>query len=730
MGLNRALDSAQWRVGDASSRLLLDIAAGRPIELNRPLNDDEMELAVRHGLIGLMAGHDNPNLIGASIAVYARLAARHGVMRRHLRRILVSLSDAGIRATVLKGFHLAEWAYRDPAQRTTTDIDLLVPAGDVERALEVLADDEAVQAIPAKTPAADKRNVLFADSSGVRFTVDLHWDLFSYTQLRGCAAGATDWAWDHATLDQDHELGPMWELPEAARIAFLCTHALLDHRFRLILFRDLAEVADTQPDWDAVLRFAERWRLRSVVYLALIMAAGTMGAAVPSRVLIAMRKPGTALSAGERMLPRTDIVRFDGHRAHPLNLAIVLTHDEPRSRVGLLLGAPAAFPHWQARVAGRADLAPRSAQTRASRPLVLHVLPIDLARGAQTYAQAMREALDDHHARHVTLTIFQSRSVVLDTDIALDVVPGKLRRAGFDLRAAWALRKALQADLPAVVVAHGGESLKYATIAVPRNTKLVYYKIGTSAVHFRSRGRHALYRLLLRRTDLVAGVSREMVDEAQQLLGVPASRTAYVANGRDPARFRAAHHGETDLVSFSFVGHLTRTKRPLRFVRVMQALIDRGIPVRGVMVGDGPLEARVVDAAALVNTEVLGRRDDVPELLAESDVFLFTSVVEGEGMPGVLIEAGLAGLPTVSTDVPGARTVIDDGVSGVVVDPDDFRGFVDACERLARDPELRASMGQAARERCMRGFTLEASARRWEELLDALIDDRDIPTTS
>jgi glycosyltransferase involved in cell wall biosynthesis len=161
----------------------------------------------------------------------------------------------------------------------------------------------------------------------------------------------------------------------------------------------------------------------------------------------------------------------------------------------------------------------------------------------------------------------------------------------------------------------------------------------------------------------------------------------------------------------------------------MQALIDRGIPVRGVMVGDGPLEARVVEAAAPVNTEVLGRRDDVPDVLAESDVFLFTSVVEGEGMPGVLIEAGLAGLPTVSTDVPGARTVIDVGVSGFVLDPDDFEGFVDACERLARDPELRASMGKAARNRCTREFTLEASARRWEELLDALIDDRDMPTT-
>ena len=60
--------------------------------------------------------------------------------------------------------------------------------------------------------------------------------------------------------------------------------------------------------------------------------------------------------------------------------------------------------------------------------------------------------------------------------------------------------------------------------------------------------------------------------------------------------------------------------------------------------------------------EVLGRRSDVPEILSQADVFLFTSLEEGEGMPGVLIEAGFAGLPVVTTEVPGARTVIEDGV--------------------------------------------------------------------
>jgi glycosyltransferase involved in cell wall biosynthesis len=83
----------------------------------------------------------------------------------------------------------------------------------------------------------------------------------------------------------------------------------------------------------------------------------------------------------------------------------------------------------------------------------------------------------------------------------------------------------------------------------------------------------------------------------------------------------------------------------------------------------------------------------------------------------VLIEAGLAGLPVVTTDVPGARDVVVDGVTGRIVAVDDEGGLADAVESLLVDPASRASMGQAARERCLSEFSLDASARAWERVL-------------
>jgi glycosyltransferase involved in cell wall biosynthesis len=115
----------------------------------------------------------------------------------------------------------------------------------------------------------------------------------------------------------------------------------------------------------------------------------------------------------------------------------------------------------------------------------------------------------------------------------------------------------------------------------------------------------------------------------------------------------------------------------------------------------------------------------VAELLRASDLMVFPSLPAGEGMPGVLIEAGLSGLPVVATDVPGVRTVVDDGVTGIVVDAADLDGMVRSVATLIEDVELRHAMGRAARQRCLERFSLDAVAECWLRLLDPML-----PTTA
>jgi colanic acid/amylovoran biosynthesis glycosyltransferase len=82
----------------------------------------------------------------------------------------------------------------------------------------------------------------------------------------------------------------------------------------------------------------------------------------------------------------------------------------------------------------------------------------------------------------------------------------------------------------------------------------------------------------------------------------------------------------------------------------------------------------------------------------------------------------MTGLPVVTTAVPGSRDVIDDGATGFVVPVEDTTALCAAVERLARDPDLRARMGSAAREHAVARFDIQAVACEWRSALDRVVD--------
>lgn len=362
---------------------------------------------------------------------------------------------------------------------------------------------------------------------------------------------------------------------------------------------------------------------------------------------------------------------------------------------------------------------------------IVHVLPRDVARGAQVFARALRERLDGHPDEHRTLSLLASGPGQLMPDVRLDVCTSRRWPLGVELATVVALRRALTAMRPAVVVAHGGEALRYVALAGCCGAKLVYKKTGISAGSFRNRGHVLAHAVLARRADVVVGVSDEVVEEARQLLRVPADRVVLAPNGRDPMGYapksRDASNGPPRLV---FLGHLIASKRPWVFLDVVRRLQERDVATEAAIVGDGPLFGPLAAEAAPLGIEMLGRQEEVAELLSASDLLVFTGAGEGEGMPGVLIEAGLAGIPVVTTAVSGASTVVAHGVTGLIVPVDDLDALVDGVHRLALDPLLRAEMGAAARARCVGSFSLDASTERWQAVFDRLLGRAPLPSST
>ncbi|MBV8462653.1 MAG: glycosyltransferase family 4 protein, partial [Acidimicrobiales bacterium] len=292
--------------------------------------------------------------------------------------------------------------------------------------------------------------------------------------------------------------------------------------------------------------------------------------------------------------------------------------------------------------------------------LVLHVIPTRRARGGQREARALADRLDLPGVRaHRVLSLFAGFDEVR-VDVALDVPGGRAPAVGFDPRAVLALRRSLRRLDPAVVVAHGSEPLKYLIPAMGRRPRpLAYYAIGTYSGSERAT-QLRLWRSLMSRADVVAAEGREVADECEGRFGVPSTRIVLTPNGRDPSVFHP-RHPRSGTPTIAFVGALTEGKRPRAFVDAAAGLRDGHRAFRAVLVGDGPGAEELAEPARAAGVELLGHRDDIPDLLREADVFLFPSAPAGEGMPGVLIEAGLSGLPTVATAVPGVASVLVDG---------------------------------------------------------------------
>ena len=348
---------------------------------------------------------------------------------------------------------------------------------------------------------------------------------------------------------------------------------------------------------------------------------------------------------------------------------------------------------------------------------ILHVVAYDLARGAEKHARALVDELNRDERRHQILTLFAAEPGALQPDHSLDVPRGALRRLGFDPRVVFRLRRLAKARPPAAIVAHGGEPAKYLAVAFGRRIPWVYLTIGSFHPRLASPIRRWMHDYYTSRADRIVAVSTELAEEMRQMHGVASSRVSVIQNGRNVDEFTpATARPKNRRPQLIFVGHLDTGKRPDWFIDVVGEMRERGLDLSAIMVGDGPLKARLGPAAERAGVVMMGERSDVPGLMAESDLLVLTSQPP-EGMPGVLIEAGLTGLPVVSTRVPGASDVVEDGVTGLLVGVDDRVALAEAVQHLVSSPTLRVEMGSAARLRCVDRFSMKASAARWAILL-------------
>jgi glycosyltransferase involved in cell wall biosynthesis len=347
---------------------------------------------------------------------------------------------------------------------------------------------------------------------------------------------------------------------------------------------------------------------------------------------------------------------------------------------------------------------------RAQSRSVLHVITDVDRRGAQVAAVDLHDSLLARGwlSRIVALGPAHEGAATVPVDVLAShqrspAALGRLRRRarGFG-----------------VVVAHGSTTLPASALALAGAQPFVYVNIGDPRAWLSTRRRLMQTRLLLQRAAGVAAISATAADVLTGLVRVPPERVVVLPNSRPATRFapltdadrrvvRARFGLPVDLPLALHLGAATPEKRHDLVIELAERVPD----VHVVLAGPPPAAA-LVERARSAGATVLGPVTDPAPLVAAADVVVLSS--ETEGLPGVLVEAGLSGVPAVSTDVGFVSDVVVDGVTGRLVP----RGDVAALQQALRDClAARDAWGAAAREHCLARFTPEIVLPGWERLL-------------
>jgi len=223
-------------------------------------------------------------------------------------------------------------------------------------------------------------------------------------------------------------------------------------------------------------------------------------------------------------------------------------------------------------------------------------------------------------------------------------------------------------------------------------------------------------------THIIAN-AEALKDLHTQRYGVDPQRVSVIRSGVDHLFFGPDHDGKSAEPSVLYVGRLASEKDPLTLLKAFRLTLEAIPEARLQILGNGRLKSKLQSFVARYNlgssVSIIPGVKDIRPFLRQSWVFAMTS--KREAFPNAILEAMSSELPVVATRVGGIPELVDDGRTGVLVDPEDPAAIADALSALLKDDKMRLAMGRKGREKILSFYSLEAMVRETERvLLDAV----------
>ena len=253
-----------------------------------------------------------------------------------------------------------------------------------------------------------------------------------------------------------------------------------------------------------------------------------------------------------------------------------------------------------------------------------------------------------------------------------------------------------------------------------------------------------LQRILSVMYDKTLSVSEFLKKKIVESLSIAPGRIRVIPNGVDTDKFSGNYdcsylrreilekYGaniDEESIVLGCVGSLKPIKNQIMLLRALLEIKNNPVFKKAyvILVGDGPDYGNLknfVSENGLTNKVLfLGKRNDVPQLMALMHILVSTS--HFEGMPNVIMEAFASGLPVVATKAGGSEELIQEGTNGFLVDVDDYHALAEKLILLTSDPKLRQKMGLNAQRTARSDYSIAKMVSDYEKFYIDLFNGED-----